>query len=78
MTEEQASQLAEEATRELVQTLMAELTAALGDGGPEAAVRICSERAQELTREIGERRGLTIRRTARGHDPQRCLSRGAG
>jgi len=55
---------AEAATAELLQTLMRRLTGALGESGPEGAIGVCAEVAQELTGQGGERHGVAIRRTA--------------
>jgi hypothetical protein len=55
---------ADAAAEELTKTLMERLTRALAEGGPEAAVRVCGDVAQDLTRTIGAREGLALRRTA--------------
>jgi len=55
---------ADAAAERLTTTLMARLTAALGEGGPTAAVDVCSQVAQEVTRSVGEGEGLMLRRTA--------------
>jgi hypothetical protein len=61
---EAARRRADAAAGELVATLMARLTAALAEGGPEAAVRVCSEVAQDVTRAAGAGDGLVLRRTS--------------
>jgi hypothetical protein len=63
-TEDAAIAKAEAAIAELGTQLGGELKQALGEGGPAAAIKVCSEVAQQISREIGEKHGLTIRRTA--------------
>ena len=62
--EEAAIAKADAAIAELGTQLGGKLKQALGDGGPAAAIKVCSEVAQRISREIGEKHGLTIRRTA--------------
>ena len=52
------------AKEELFASLFAELAAAMREGGPEAAVEVCSERAPEIARAVGEKRGVEIGRTS--------------
>ena len=62
--EDAAIAKAEAAIAELSTQLGGKLKQALGEGGPAAAIKVCSEVAQQISREIGEKHGLTIRRTA--------------
>lgn len=55
---------ADEAIAELQKTLVGRLKEELGRGGPAAAVTVCRDEAQQLTRSIGERHGLEIGRTS--------------
>lgn len=52
------------AVEALTSRLFGELSAALGAGPPEKALDVCGSKAQELTREIGASKGLSIRRTS--------------
>lgn len=55
---------ADEAIEDLRSTLQGRLMAAMADGGPPAAVAVCQDEAQALTRSIGETRGLALGRTS--------------
>ena len=55
---------AEEARRALFSSLMAELTAAMQDGGPEAGIEVCAERAPAIATDVSESHGLKIGRTS--------------
>jgi len=61
---ETARRRADAAAQQLTTTLMAKLTATLAEGGPLAAVGVCNQVAQEVTRALGEREGVILRRTA--------------
>ena len=52
------------AIQELQKTLLGRLTAALGAGGPAAAVRVCRDEAQQLTTAIAAKHGVAIGRTS--------------
>ena len=52
------------AADELTKTLGGRLKAALAEAGPAAAIEVCAEAAPALGREIGESRGVSVRRTA--------------
>lgn len=55
---------AKSAITALKTTLGKELKAAMKAGGPEAAIKICNEKAPEITGQISKEEGLEIRRTA--------------
>ena len=55
---------AEAAAKELATQLGAKLKHALGEGGPAEAIKVCSESAQQMSTEIGEKHGVSLRRTA--------------
>jgi hypothetical protein len=59
-----AKRRADGAAQRLTSTLMARLSAALQEGGPIRALRVCREIAQDVTREVGTGEGLVIRRTS--------------
>jgi len=56
---------AEAARAALAAQLLAELTDALGKGGPKAAIEVCHGRAPALASAIGEQHALRIGRTSR-------------
>ena len=55
---------AERAIAELQTTLVGRLKEELGRGGPQAAVTVCRDEAQQMTAAIGAKHGLTIGRTS--------------
>jgi hypothetical protein len=55
---------ADEAIADLQRTLQERLITAMAEGGPPAAVTVCRDEAQALTRSIGEQRGLALGRTS--------------
>lgn len=55
---------ADAAARQLGKLLKTRLVAALGQGGPEAAVRVCAEEAQGIHRRVAEETGVRVGRTA--------------
>lgn len=59
-----AKRRADGAADRLNATLMSRLTAALQEGGPARALRVCREIAQDVTREVGTGERLVIRRTS--------------
>lgn len=59
-----AKRRADAAAQELTATLMAKLTSEIAARGPVAAVGVCQDVAQDLTRALGAREGLILRRTA--------------
>lgn len=52
------------AATELGDTLRARLSSAMKDGGPAAAIGVCSREATEIAERISKSRGVTVRRTA--------------
>lgn len=61
---EEAMARADAAADTLMRGLMARLQTAMEEDGPTAAIRVCSQVAQSMTREIGDANALAIRRTA--------------
>jgi len=59
-----AVERAEQAIAELQTTLVGRLKAELGKGGPQAAVAVCRDEAQQLTAAIGAKNQLEIGRTS--------------
>jgi hypothetical protein len=55
---------AEAAVADLQRTLLERLTRAMAEGGPPAALVVCRDEAQQLTREVGTRHGVAIGRTS--------------
>ena len=55
---------ADTAIGDLQRTLVARLTEAMTQGGPQAAVSVCRDEAQTLTMKIGTQHGLAIGRTS--------------
>lgn len=55
---------ADKAIAELQTTLLGRLKAELGKGGPQAAVTVCRDEAQQLTASIGARHALQMGRTS--------------
>jgi hypothetical protein len=55
---------ADRAIQELQTTLLSRLTSALADGGAPAAVRVCRDEAQALTRTVGATHRLELGRTS--------------
>lgn len=55
---------ADAAIAELQRTLLTRLTETMGQGGPQAAVSVCRDEAQALTKTVGSSSGLTIGRTS--------------
>ena len=53
-----------EARDALFQTLLAELSGAMQEGGPTSAITVCKNRAPQIAGEIGEKMGLKIGRTS--------------
>ncbi|RMH02625.1 MAG: DUF3365 domain-containing protein [Planctomycetota bacterium] len=60
----EARQRAEEAVAALQERLKSELTAAMQQGGPAAALRVCAESAQPLTEDFRGEAGFPVGRTA--------------
>ncbi|BCW93750.1 MAG: cytochrome c [Thermoanaerobaculum sp.] len=66
----QALEKARAAATALTQALMGELLKHMREGGPEAAVSVCSAKAQEITK-AQQQEGVLVRRvTARPRNPQ--------
>ena len=62
---------AHEAAGTLGQSLKAELVAAMGEGGPSAAIHVCNERAPEIASTVSGDAGMEVGRTAlRVRNPQ--------
>jgi hypothetical protein len=59
-----ARRRADEAADLLMKTLMSRLQAALDEGGPEEAVRVCSTIAQTVTEQLGKDWDVVVRRTS--------------
>jgi len=59
-----ARKAAGEAAARLTEALMTRLTKALGEGGPERAVSVCADVAQDVTVGAAGGSGATVRRTA--------------
>ncbi len=55
---------AQAAAAELGKRLKSRLTEAIGSEGPVAAIRVCSEEASEIAREVSAGAGLTVSRTS--------------
>lgn len=55
---------AEAAAAELGKRLKARLMETIGSEGPVAAIRVCSEEAPEIAREVSAQAGLTVSRTS--------------
>lgn len=55
---------AAKAKDELARRLSTELIAAMSDGGPESAIKVCSEVAPVISKTVGEELGVTIGRTS--------------
>lgn len=55
---------AEEAIADFQQNLKIELMAAMGRGGPEAAIHICNEKAPEIALTLSEQHQIELRRTS--------------
>ena len=55
---------AEQAFGALKARLMTRLSVAMGEGGPAAAIAVCSSEAQKMTAEIGAANGLELGRTS--------------
>lgn len=62
--EEVVMRIGAEATDELVTALLSRLTEAMRQGGPAAAIDVCSLEALELTRSVAEARTVAIKRTS--------------
>ena len=60
----EARRRADAVSEQLPKRLMAELSAAMQERGPVAALQVCANIAQPLTREVGETQGLVVRRTS--------------
>jgi hypothetical protein len=60
---ERAARQADDAADELVRQLMGRLQKAMAEGGPAAALHVCSEVAQDVTRSLGDEQQVSIRRT---------------
>jgi hypothetical protein len=68
---EEAAKLAREAAQDAFTQLSGELAKAMENGGPVAAIPICSEKAQPLVAEVASRRQLGLRRLSdRPRNPQ--------
>jgi hypothetical protein len=53
-----------EAVPALAGALKARLQAAMSDGGPEAAARVCADEAQAMTKQIADARGVSVGRSS--------------
>lgn len=64
--EEKAVAIGDQAAMELVKTLKTNLSGAMKEGGPMAAVSFCSEKAQPLTSAVSDSlgKGVTVNRTS--------------
>lgn len=60
---ERAARQADDAADELLRQLMGRLQKAMGEGGPTAAMHVCSEVAQDVTKSLGAEQQVSIRRT---------------
>ncbi|WP_405224525.1 Tll0287-like domain-containing protein [Lentisalinibacter sediminis] len=60
----QKAEQARAATSELGQRLKSRLMETIGSEGPVAAIRVCSEEAPEIAREVSADAGLTVSRTS--------------
>ncbi len=60
-TPKERALLAKEA---LFKRLSTELIAAMSNGGPSAAIEVCSQKAPKIAAEVGEQHGLSIGRTS--------------
>lgn len=70
---EAAVNLAREAAQEAFQRLSAELAKAIADGGPEAAIPVCSMKAQFLVSDVAAARKITmIRLSDRPRNPRQA------
>ncbi|WP_374593859.1 DUF3365 domain-containing protein [Aquabacterium sp.] len=73
--EQDAAQRAKAAAKELAETLMGRLKAALQERGPAGAVEVCNAEAQGLTAAIGQKYGLSIKRVSdRNRNPLNAAS----
>lgn len=64
LTAEEGAATAMAASDRLIQTLLARLGEAIAEGGPEGAISVCQDVAQEMTDQIASEEGIEIRRTA--------------
>jgi hypothetical protein len=72
---EEAVNLAREAAQDAFARLSGELAKAMANGGPVAAIPICSEKARPLVEEVASQRQLTLRRLSdRPRNPQQQAS----
>lgn len=72
---DEAVKLAREAAQDAFAQLSGELAKAIEEGGPVAAIPICSEKAQPLVAEVASRRQLGLRRLSdRPRNPQQQAS----
>jgi hypothetical protein len=62
--EEAALARAEAAATELGRTLKQRLSAAMAEGGPPAAMAVCADEAQALTRQVGDRTNTSVGRSS--------------
>lgn len=75
MPRDEALKLAREAAQDAFAQLSGELAKAIENGGPVAAIPICSEKAQPLVAEVASRRNLGLRRLSdRPRNPQQGAS----
>jgi hypothetical protein len=75
MPREEAVQLAREAAQDAFTQLSGELAKAMENGGPAAAIPICSERARPLVAEVASRRQVGLLRLSdRPRNPQQKAS----
>ena len=55
------------ATQTFSGALKSELMAAMQAGGPVTAIQVCSQRAEEIAREVSEREGMELQRVSRNY-----------
>jgi len=60
---ERAARQADDAADELLRQLMGRLQKAMNEGGPSAALHVCSDVAQDVTTSLGDEQQISIRRT---------------
>ena len=63
-SERSPTQVALQAKNELAKRLSGKLMAAMSDGGPVAAIEVCSQQASEIAANVGREFGVSIGRTS--------------